>query len=406
MAEPAGEEVISCQVREVCHECGQSHLLPDNHLYNFQDEVDDELVCHICLQPLLQPMDTPCGHTYCFKCLENFMQEYSFCPMDRKKLSFQHCRKSSLLVRNLLDKLLVLCPFQEECKQTMQRCELEAHLQNRCPGFRKYRAQLDSKKNPRSRLTGDSLLGLEANTLKEPEIANGLSTLVAESSVAAVVSLEEPGLVNPAFDGSEEDLPQRASLLAETSLIEIHRDDPEEDLGMRIVGGKDTPLGNIIVQEVPRDSVAGTDGRIAPGDHILEVNGVNISSVTHSQAISLLRQPCVALHLLVLQEKGFTTRPEQLDSNPMINQEVIHVTLVKREPSEPLGIKLIRKADEPGIFILDLLDGGLASKNGKLSRNDKVLSINGQDLQQGTPETAAQIIQVTVCNEATRIGMN
>lgn len=131
MAEPAGEEPVS-QIQELCHECGQLHLLPDNHLYNFQDEVDDELVCHICLQPLLQPMDTPCGHTYCFKCLENFMQEYTFCPMDRKKLSFQHCRKSSLLVRNLLDKLIVLCPFQDECKQSMQRCELEAHLQNRC----------------------------------------------------------------------------------------------------------------------------------------------------------------------------------------------------------------------------------------------------------------------------------
>nr|XP_056715608.1 ligand of Numb protein X 2-like [Euleptes europaea] len=390
MAEPAGEEAIS-KVQELCRECGQSHLLPDNHLYNFQDEVDDELVCHICLQPLLQPMDTPCGHTYCFRCLENFMQEYSFCPMDRKKLSFQQCRKSSLLVQNLLDKLIVLCPFQEECKQTMQRCELEAHLQNRCPGFRKYKAQVDSKKDPRARLQGDSLSRLEANTLKEPETVNGLSTLVAGSSVAAVVSLEttEPGLVNPAFDGSEEDLPQRASLLAETSLIEIHRDDPEEDLGMRIVGGKDTPLGNIVVQEVLRDSVVGTDGRIAPGDHILEVNGVNISSVTHSQAISLLRQPCAALHLLVLQEKGFTTRPGQPDSSTT----VIHVTLVKREQSEPLGIKLIRKSDEPGIFILDLLDGGLASKNGKLSRNDKVLSINGQDLRQGTPETAAQIIQ-------------
>lgn len=131
MANPAGEEPVS-KSGELCHECGQIHLLPDNHLYNFQDEVDDDLTCHICLQPLLQPMDTPCGHTYCFRCLENFMQEYSFCPMDRKKLSFQNCRKSSLLVRNLLDKLLVLCPFQEDCAQTMQRCELEAHLQNRC----------------------------------------------------------------------------------------------------------------------------------------------------------------------------------------------------------------------------------------------------------------------------------
>uniref|UniRef100_A0A8D0EZW3 LNX2 protein n=1 Tax=Strix occidentalis caurina TaxID=311401 RepID=A0A8D0EZW3_STROC len=368
------------QVSELCCECGQFHLLLDNHLYNFQDEVDDELICHICLQPLLQPMDTPCGHTYCFKCLENFMQEYNFCPMDRKKLSFQQCHKSSLLVRNLLDKLIVFCPFKAECQQTMQRCELEAHLQNRCVP-----------------IYFILLLLVETSTPKDPEVPSGGSSLVAESSAAAVVSLgtAEPGLVNPAFEETEEgeNLPQRTSLVAETTTIEIHREDPEEELGMRIVGGKDTPLGNIVVQEVLRDSVIAADGRIAPGDHILEVNGVNISSVTHCQAVSFLRHPGPVLHLMVLQEKGFSNKTAQQDSASATNREVIHVTLIKRDRSEPLGIKLIRKTDEAGIFILDLLEGGLAAKNGKLSRNDRVLSINGQDLRQGTPEAAAQIIQ-------------
>ncbi|NXI45064.1 LNX2 protein, partial [Galbula dea] len=383
----------------LCSECGQFHLLLDNHLYNFQDEVDDELICHICLQPLLQPMDTPCGHTYCFKCLENFMQEYNFCPMDRKKLSFQQCHKSSLLVRNLLDKLIVLCPFKAECQQTMQRCELEAHLQNRCPGFKKYKSELQQKKSPICKGKEDLPTKVETNTPKEPEVPSGGSSLVAESSAAAVVSLgtAEPGLVNPAFEEAEEgeNLPQRTSLVAETTTVEIHREDPEEELGMRIVGGKDTPLGNIVVQEVLRDSIIAADGRIAPGDHILEVNGVNISSVTHSQAVSFLRHPGPVLHLLLLQEKGFSPKTVLQDPSCAPSREVIHVTLIKRERSEPLGIKLIRKTEEAGIFILDLLEGGLAAKNGKLSRNDRVLSINGQDLRQGTPEAAAQIIQST-----------
>ncbi|NWS72239.1 LNX2 protein, partial [Crotophaga sulcirostris] len=387
----------------LCGECGQFHLLLDNHLYNFQDEVDDELICHICLQPLLQPMDTPCGHTYCFKCLENFMQEYNFCPMDRKKLSFQQCHKSSLLVRNLLDKLIVFCPFKTECQQTMQRCELEAHLQNRCPGLKKYKSELQLKRNPISKGKEDPSTKVETSTPKDPEVPTGGLSFVAESSAAAVVSLgtAEPGLVNPAFEEAEEGesliqkFNYRTSLVAETNTIEIHREDPEEELGMRIVGGKDTPLGNIVVQEVLRDSVIAADGRIAPGDHILEVNGVNISSVTHCQAVSFLRHPGPVLHLMVLQEKGFSNKAAQQDSTSATNREVIHVTLIKRDRSEPLGIKLIRKTDEAGIFILDLLEGGLAAKNGKLSRNDRVLSINGQDLRQGTPEAAAQIIQST-----------
>lgn len=115
----------------VCKECGQCHDGQDSHLFEYQDEVDDELVCHICLQPLLQPMDTPCGHTYCFHCLSNFLHDQDFCPVDRQSLQLQQCRASSLLVRNLLDKLAVLCPFRSECQHNMQRCELQPHLHNR-----------------------------------------------------------------------------------------------------------------------------------------------------------------------------------------------------------------------------------------------------------------------------------
>lgn len=115
----------------VCKECGQCHESKESHIYEYQDEVDDELVCHICLQPLLQPVDTPCGHTYCLQCLSSFLHEQDFCPVDRQRVALQQCRSASLLVRNLLDKLTVLCPFHNECQQSMQRCELQPHLHNR-----------------------------------------------------------------------------------------------------------------------------------------------------------------------------------------------------------------------------------------------------------------------------------
>lgn len=116
-----------------------------------------------------------------------------------------------------------------------------------------------------------------------------------------------------------------------------------------------------------------------------------------------------------MQEKGFKTRDARFDhhassnSAPAASQSstsphgsttssnpgtVLQVTLMKSQRSEPLGIKLIRKSDESGVFILDLLSGGLAAQDGKLRNNDKVLAINGHDLRHGTPESAAQIIQV------------
>lgn len=385
---------------EVCLECGQLHLLTENHLYNYQDDVDDELACHICLQPLLQPMDTPCGHTYCFKCLENFLQEHNFCPMDRKKLNFQQCRKSSLLVRNLLDKLQVFCPFQPDCEQTLQRCELEAHLKNRCAVFKKNRVETERKRNPSYRKKRHPRH--EVETRVDSGQSSEVSTLSPGSSLAAIVypRTAEPGLVNLAFDETEADQPQRSSLLAETTTVEIHREDPDEQLGIRIVGGKDTPLGNVVIQEIQRDSVVARNGSLAPGDHILEVNGVNVSSVNHLYAIALLQHPCSSLHLTVLQEKGFSSRSTQQETlsstNPSSRHEVIQAALMKRDITEPLGIKLIRKPDEVGVYILELLAGGLAAKDGRLRSSDKVLFINGQDLRHGTPEVAAQIIQSSV----------
>lgn len=47
--------------------------------------------------------------------------------------------------------------------------------------------------------------------------------------------------------------------------------------------------------------------------------------------------------------------------------------------------------------MLDLLEGGLAAKDGRLRSNDRVLAVNDQDLRHGTPEQAAQIIQVNSC---------
>ncbi|KAJ8015676.1 hypothetical protein DPEC_G00028580 [Dallia pectoralis] len=400
MAEPkvitGGNSIVASPTwAKMCRECGQQHEDgQENHLYEYQDEVDDELVCHICLQPLLIPMDTPCGHTYCYQCLSSFLREQDFCPVDRQRLQLPQCRPSSLLVRNLLDKLTVLCPLRAECQQEMQRCQLQPHLQNRCPGFKRLREEAERRKRPsRTELKGNRG---EGESGAEPKHT---PTRITRGS------LPEPGRINPAFDESEEETPLPSSLVAEPKVVEIIREEQEEDLGLRIVGGKDTPLGNIVIQEIVRDSQAARDGRLAPGDHILEVNEVSLASIPHGCAISVLRRPCSVLRLIVMQEKGFNPRhpprpgvehhPTSITTPSQNLGTVIQVTLVKRDRSEPLGIKLIRKSEETGVFILDLLAGGLAARDGKLRNNDKVLAINGQDLRHGTPESAAQTIQAS-----------
>ncbi|XP_040122680.1 ligand of Numb protein X 2 [Oryx dammah] len=391
-------EQTSSSFNPLCFECGQQHWTRENHLYNYQDEVDDDLVCHICLQPLLQPLDTPCGHTFCCKCLRNFLQEKDFCPLDRKRLHFKSCKKSSILVHKLLDKLLVSCPFSSVCHDVMQRCDLEGHLKNRCPGASHRRAALEKRKTSKTQMeieneNGTTVIDLPAALSPETDCSGRTLTSASLPSWT-----EEPGLDNPAFEESlaGDTTPQPLSLPeGEITTIEIHRSNPFIRLGISIVGGNETPLINIVIQEVYRDGVIAKDGRLLAGDQILQVNNYNISSVSHNYARAVLSQPCSTLQLTVLRERRFGSRAHGHPEGSSPREEVFPVVLHKRDSAEQLGIKLVRRTDEPGVFILDLLEGGLAAQDGRLSSNDRVLAINGHDLKHGTPELAAQIIQAS-----------
>lgn len=80
----------------------------------------------------------------------------------------------------------------------------------------------------------------------------------------------------------------------------------------------------------------------------------------------------------------------------MLRDDSLHVVLVKSVPDEQLGIKLVRRPDEHGVFVFHLLEGGLAARDGRLRVDDRVLAVNGHDLRYGAPEHAALLIQVKV----------
>ncbi|CAL1596972.1 unnamed protein product [Knipowitschia caucasica] len=453
---------VDALVDSVCLECGQLHRSCENHLYNYRLEVDDDLVCHICLQPLVQPLDTPCGHTFCARCLRSFLHDRDFCPLDRAHLQLQACRRSSILVHKLLDKLSVSCPLTPVCSLSMPRCDLEAHLKHRCPGTRCQQTSVDG---PRSE-SGDEqgMMPSPPSSPQSPEttIREGSPTPPTRTSNASdngPVWTEDAGLDNPAFEESTEedsvvglecivprvkrplsnpcihllrsvsstssgwDCPESPPLSAEEgcvklpslpegeiTAIEVHRANPYVELGISIVGGNETPLINIVIQEVYRDGVIARDGRLLAGDQILQVNNVDISNVPHSFARSTLARPCTTLQLTVLRERRCVSRthPSSSSSTPAVPQApcstpegtpasptTLRITLHKQDSSEQLGIKLVRRTDESGVFVLDLLDGGLAAKDGRLRSNDRVLAVNDQDLRHGTPEQAAQIIQAS-----------
>ncbi|XP_011533297.1 ligand of Numb protein X 2 isoform X2 [Homo sapiens] len=429
------EQTSSSSLNPLCFECGQQHWTRENHLYNYQNEVDDDLVCHICLQPLLQPLDTPCGHTFCYKCLRNFLQEKDFCPLDRKRLHFKLCKKSSILVHKLLDKLLVLCPFSSVCKDVMQRCDLEAHLKNRCPGASHRRVALERRKTSRTQAeieneNGPTLLD-PAGTLSPEADCLGTGAVPVErhlTSASLSTWSEEPGLDNPAFEESAgADTTQQPLSLPEGEIttIEIHRSNPYIQLGISIVGGNETPLINIVIQEVYRDGVIARDGRLLAGDQILQASGervnLTIARPGKPQPGNTIRE--AGNHSSSSQHHTpppYYSRPSShKDLTQCVTCQEKHIT-VKKEPHESLGMTVAggrgSKSGELPIFVTSVPPHGCLARDGRIKRGDVLLNINGIDLTNlshseavamlkasaASPAVALKALEVQIVEEATQ----
>nr|XP_033801284.1 E3 ubiquitin-protein ligase LNX isoform X2 [Geotrypetes seraphini] len=458
------EEVDVANTQLLCVICGQSHSEEENHCYTYIEEVDDDLICHICLQALIEPLDTPCGHTYCTLCLTNFLIEKDFCPVDRKLVMLQTCKKSSILVNKLLDKLSVSCPLIEHCTDVLPRCDLEQHFQNRCKGATHYGLTRERKRRSEDRSPDSVVAAVSPDPSASAAIASITNRLELDNSAFSYNTEDNPlgssngdhGRINRnrtrSFDRSsvrsrsfkklnralsalrrtksgnafvhstegesrdmqnlnaaDEELPQLYHLIpdGEITCIKITRLVANENLAIRIVGGSETPLQHILIQHIYRDGVIARDGRLLPGDMILKVNGIDISSVPHNYALSILKQPCQILRLTVLREQKYRCRnnPFPHDSQHA-GDNSLHVILNKSSRDVQLGIRLACNSEEPGVFVFNMLEGGLAAQDGQLQENDRVLAINGYDLHYGTPEDAAQLIQNTLhvtCHEKVAI---
>ncbi|KAM4854603.1 E3 ubiquitin-protein ligase LNX isoform 2-T2 [Thomomys bottae] len=254
----------------------------------------------------------------------------------------------------------------------------------------------DSGRSNRTRARPFERSTIRSRSFKK--INRALSVLRRTKSGSAVANHTDQGRENAANTTAPEVFPRLYHLIpdGEITSIKINRVDPNESLSIRLVGGNETPLVHIIIQHIYRDGVIARDGRLLPGDIILKVNGMDISNVPHNYALRLLRQPCQVLRLTVLREQKFRSRStgQALDTYGT-RDDSFHVILNKSSPEEQLGIKLVRRVDEPGVFIFSVLDGGMADRQGQLEENDRVLAINGHDLRYGSPESAAHLIQAS-----------
>uniref|UniRef100_A0A3Q1FXU0 Multiple PDZ domain crumbs cell polarity complex component n=1 Tax=Acanthochromis polyacanthus TaxID=80966 RepID=A0A3Q1FXU0_9TELE len=155
-------------------------------------------------------------------------------------------------------------------------------------------------------------------------------------------------------------------------------------LGLSIVGGCDTLLGAVIIHEVNDGGAAQKDGRMQAGDQILEVNGIDLRQATHDEAIAVLRLTTQRVRLCVFRHQE-AYREEDL-------WDVFSLELRPR-PGEGLGFTTVGKSNDTGIFVSDIIRGGVADSDGRLLLGDQILSINGEDVRAASQGHAQMLLQ-------------
>ncbi|CAL8109234.1 unnamed protein product [Calicophoron daubneyi] len=420
-----------------CLVCGQSHDPSSAHRYNYTQAVDADLCCTLCHQPLVDPLDTKCGHTYCTPCLKSHLAVQALCPVDRQIINYLECQQASNIVKRLLDKLLVSCPNSQYCDIVVFRSNLEEHLKDWCPGtvvscenavrgctfegpralYRHHRWKCPYHPISVGQLpTGQTVIGSPAGFRETGLIAHQVHAtgpVLMSPHRSTAFSLRQPGRsLNPFHSQNFVPISACPSVSSRSELkpkhpnvndsddmpiteedrpqsVVIHRSSKCLELGFTFVGGVDTPLSCIIIQEIYLDGAVALDGRLRPGDQILEVNGHIVTTCTHDEVRQLLSTSSSMVQLTIFREPSDLSirRSAMMYSH----EELFTVELCKRQ-NKVLGIKLVGKKHLPGLYVLELVPGCEAELDGRLKKDDQILEINGIDLSDGTQEQAAQII--------------
>ena len=106
-----------------------STTLVSDYSYVNENQIDPELICNICQQPLVNPMGgQQCGHTFCESCINHWYAQDLSCPSCRRKISFVPV--TTRIVITQLDRLLVRCHYCK--KDNIQRGDFFDHIQKRC----------------------------------------------------------------------------------------------------------------------------------------------------------------------------------------------------------------------------------------------------------------------------------
>lgn len=346
MTSSNGSSISLSKIADFCLSCGSSHSSSENHVYDYCDEssLDEAIICDVCYQPFVQPLDLKCGHTFCALCIEPHLSEKKNCPICREPMHATYdVWKSSIVVHKICGALTVYCPFRA-CRIQLERDQLSSHLQQSCKHYTEY---LEKYIIPNS-----------AGAPKPKQRTNIPKSIKDEIIVEINLSKPKPVPSQPP-----------------SSVV----------WGIRFIGGKDTPISNIMVQDGQNCEYLDSSEILLPGDQIVSINNTSLpeGSVNHESFKQLLGSgSATKLNLRV-------RRRQKHYKNPLV-ATIREITVHKRAVGESMGMRLLVDTEYGhGIFVSKIVPGKLISQDGRLQVNDRILEINKVDLRAATrPEEA------------------
>ncbi|KAL5343965.1 PUA-like domain-containing protein [Aspergillus crustosus] len=95
--------------------------------------VRNELDCQVCYSLILDPLTTPCGHTFCRSCLAMAITNSNLCPTCRRKLNMNSSVRSEQINKRLSDIIEILLPEEVASRRADMPSDIDISGEGRLP---------------------------------------------------------------------------------------------------------------------------------------------------------------------------------------------------------------------------------------------------------------------------------
>uniref|UniRef100_A0A665VEL1 Partitioning defective 3 homolog n=1 Tax=Echeneis naucrates TaxID=173247 RepID=A0A665VEL1_ECHNA len=257
--------------------------------------------------------------------------------------------------------------------------------------------------------------GLNHTTPEPSRRYTGLShTLITRTSSAPSPSLQRRISTNPSTSSYLKTKGRKLNIQLKKGL---------EGLGFSITS-RDVPIGGsapIYVKNILPRGAAIQDGRLKAGDQLLEVNGVDLNGKSQEEVVALLRATPMGgpVNLLVTRQEDSLLPREVVSAKseddmvltPDGTREFMTFEIPLNDSgSAGLGVSVKGNRSKEnhadlGIFVKSIINGGAASKDGRLHVNDQLIAVNGESLLEKTNQEAMETLRKSMSVEGNKRGM-